>query len=233
MTAQASASPGLGSKNFYLGPSYTLHSHHLESRIKIKLFHYSSLWEGELWLNFKYWIYFASLYRTRFSFPCLIDFHLNQNTRWIETLVLLHYKHFSWNGNFPPLEGGECKPQLRDRCHISSLPLVNSHCFISQIFNATFVNYQRDISQFYMTAPFSWGHKLPFIYFSPGTQRLPCHKYHCSSLTQPSFTSYKYHPTSSLTQSNWNVNCHRNDNYNQTWYENINRDEIFLNQDSV
>ena len=62
-------------------------------------------------------------------------------------------------------------PWHRDRCHNSFLALVNFQCFISQIFNATFVNYQWDISQFYMTAPFSWGHKLPFIYFSPGGTR--------------------------------------------------------------
>ena len=77
---------------------------------------------------------------------------------------------------------GECHTEVRDRCHNSFLALVNFQCFISQIFNATFVNYQWDISQFYMTAPFSRGHKLPFIYFSPGTESLPCHKYHCSSL---------------------------------------------------
>ena len=138
---------------------------------------------SDLWLNSKHEI-------ARFSFPWLIDFHLNQNTRWIESVVLLHYKHFIWNGNFPPLETEENVIQR-------SVTDVIIHSWHSSIFSVSLVKFSmRRLSIISETlVNFTWQLHFPgvvnfhlsiFHLAGPGTQSLPCllssHKYHCSSL---------------------------------------------------
>ena len=68
--------------------------------------------------------------------------------------------------------------------------------------NVTWVNYRGTLVNIHMTAPFSWGHELTFIYFSPELARARpgygCQNYHYPDLCQYWEYSRQWHSEESF-----------------------------------